>query len=904
MTRGSASAVLLERDDELSVVGDALRRASEGTGGVVVVAGPLGNGKTALLRALPQHPLARHCAVLRASASTIERDQNRGVLRQLIECSAVPAEDDPPADPARLLLDLAASTGGTPLLVLVDDLQWADHESLVTLEALARQVQHLRVVLVVAVRDGDPLAHLPVVVSIVAGAAHRVQPKPLTPAASAALMRDRLGRPCDEEFALVCHELTGGNPMLLVGLALAWCVEGEPPVAANVGLVRALRPSYARDRLVACVRAQTAPARALLEALAVLDGGVADAVALADLDRITQLEVTRSLRRAGLLSATGLAHAGLREAVEATMTAAEHEELQIRAARWWYVNGRPVQDVARLLLGITRPQGLWVVEVLRGAADIALRSGAPEEAARYLRRALLDTSADGTDRAKVLVDLATVVCGFDVQATMRNISHAVALLHEPRDRAAALIRLAPTVLGDAPAELLPMLRQVAAELGDGTGLDSVGFDLALRLEARVRFAGLTDRVELECAVSRLAALGPGAPMVTGAERELRGVLLHFAMLSVGAPAAEIAAQAQRLLGRDPASSPETSSVAPLLVTCLAVADAPGAATDWLDRALEAARSRGDAVEQSVLQSQQALIHLLSGRPAVAARKAVDACELSVLNSAAAGTAAVVVLAGIALQLRDSVLIDQALTFAGKVSANECLAVMVGVLNASRAALRGDLPAAEEALVECGTRLEELGWRNPVLFPWRSLLALVKKRLGDTTGALALAEEERVIAEEWGAPSGIGRAWRVLGALTDEHRGIELSRRAVEVLEGSAHALELALALRQWATLTGRDDLWRRCLEVAVDIGAKNIADQARAALGGGTPTSAASTLTQAELRVALLAVAGRANQEIADELAVTSRAVEKHLTNTYRKLGVRKRVQLSEALHHVGGEQV
>jgi hypothetical protein len=81
-----------------------------------------------------------------------------------------------------------------------------------------------------------------------------------------------------------------------------------------------------------------------------------------------------------------------------------------------------------------------------------------------------------------------------------------------------------------------------------------------------------------------------------------------------------------------------------------------------------------------------------------------------------------------------------------------------------------------------------------------------------------------------------------------------------VRSGCRHPeLELALALRQWAQLSGRDDLWRRCLEVAVGVGADSVAAQARTG------------------------------------------AVEKHLTNTYRKLGVRRRAELAEALHLAAG---
>ncbi|MGW0520803.1 AAA family ATPase [Crossiella sp. NPDC003009] len=896
MRKAVHAAVLLERDGELDVVGRVLRGAAGGAGGVIVLTGPLGIGKTALLRALARSHGSAECVVLHASGAPIELDFADGVLRQLLESTPAAApEEGTGADLLPALLGLA---GERVLLVLVDDLHWADEDSLAVLEAFARRAQHLRAVLVVSVRDGDPLASRPAVVSIVAGAAHRLRPLPLTRAGSAALVRARLGRDCDEEFALACHQATGGNPMLLTALALSWRAEGRPPTAAGAAAVRAMRPSYARDRIATCVSGQPEPARALLKALAVL-GELSDAAALTGLDRVALLGVTSSLRKLGLLSDNGFAHPAVRDAVEDMMTAAEREELHVRAARLLHGSGRAAEEVAGQLLEITRPQGAWVVHILRAAAAVALRSGARETAVRYLRRALLDTSADGEDRARVLVDLASAVRGLDVQAAARCISYAVPLLREPRDRAAALIRLTPMVMADAPDCVVGMLRQVAAELGDPSGLDPVDRELALRIEARWRYAAATDRGELVQAASRLAGLGPGGA-TSGAERELRAVLLYTAMVGVGLPASEVAAQAGRLLEQEPASSPVRCSAAPLLVTCLAAANAAGDTAGWLDQAMEVAGSRGDVVEQAVIRSEQALVHLVSGRITEAVRAAAGAAELIGWTWSAMGPSTLVVLAGVVLQLRDPVLTGQALAATGSEPADECLAAVVGLLRASDAAQRGDLPGAAALLVECGTRLDRSGWRNPVLFPWRTSLALLKHRLGDTEDALALAEEERLIAEEWGAASATGRALRVLGVLRGEQGGAALTHRAIEVLEGAGAGLELALALRQCAELSGSEDLWRRCLQVAEDIGVRRIADQARAALGGGAPAPAAVRLTPSERRVALLAVAGQSNQEIAESLAVTLRAVEKHLTNTYRKLGVQRRAELAEALHEIG----
>jgi DNA-binding CsgD family transcriptional regulator len=542
------------------------------------------------------------------------------------------------------------------------------------------------------------------------------------------------------------------------------------------------------------------------------------------------------------------------------------------------------------------------VEVLRVAAENAVRRGRPEDAARYLRRALLHTSADGGDRARVLVDLATAECGFDIRSAVRSTSYAVGLLGTPRERAAAVIQLTPTVLGDAPPLVRSLLEQVAGELGDLTRLDGVDRELALRIEARLRYSAVFDFAEPNSAMSRLAAMGSEPPMTTGAERELLAVLLHAATAGAHRTAAEVAELAGRLFEYEPALSAHASGTAPLLCIALAAADLPGVVTTWLERAFGAAQRRGDAVDQAMIRVEQAVVHLLSGHLTDATRAAADAVDLGVWSEHTAGTAAAFLVGLVAVQLRNPVLTGRLLDSACRVEESGCLGAVTGFLRGSAALLRGDLATTAVTWAESGRSLDRSGWRNPVLFPWRSSLALVKHRLGETAEALELAEEERLVAEQWGAPSGVGRAWRVLGLLVGGPAGADWTCRAVKVLEGSAHRLELARALRQWAEASGRDDVWRRCLEVATEIDAKPIAERARIALRNKAFSFRGSRLTPSERRVALLAVRGSSNQEIAEALGVAGRTVEKHLTNTYLKLGVRGRAELVEGMLWVPAE--
>jgi DNA-binding CsgD family transcriptional regulator len=92
------------------------------------------------------------------------------------------------------------------------------------------------------------------------------------------------------------------------------------------------------------------------------------------------------------------------------------------------------------------------------------------------------------------------------------------------------------------------------------------------------------------------------------------------------------------------------------------------------------------------------------------------------------------------------------------------------------------------------------------------------------------------------------------------------------------------------------------LTLAENVGASAAAEHARTELhlaGGRAPgpaTMPADRLTPGERRVAELAAAGQSNRQIANALFITVKAVEWHLGNAYRKLGVRARDELASTL--------
>jgi DNA-binding CsgD family transcriptional regulator len=198
--------------------------------------------------------------------------------------------------------------------------------------------------------------------------------------------------------------------------------------------------------------------------------------------------------------------------------------------------------------------------------------------------------------------------------------------------------------------------------------------------------------------------------------------------------------------------------------------------------------------------------------------------------------------------------------------------------------------------------------DPARLWWRSLKAVALDRLGRRGEAIELAREELAVTRAFGAPWALGRTLRVLGALEGDE-GLDMLREAVDVLEGSTARLEHAKALaalgsglrRARRPSEAREPL-RRALELAGACGAAPVSELARSELraAGSRPRRDAlrgvGSLTPSERRVADLAATGRTNRDIAQELYVTPKTVEVHLSNAYRKLGIGSRRELGGAL--------
>ena len=210
------------------------------------------------------------------------------------------------------------------------------------------------------------------------------------------------------------------------------------------------------------------------------------------------------------------------------------------------------------------------------------------------------------------------------------------------------------------------------------------------------------------------------------------------------------------------------------------------------------------------------------------------------------------------------------------------------------------------------RLLDAGEDVPDVIPWRTAAALAAVRLGHRVEGTALAREHLSLAGASGAPYPIALGLRTLATVDAHTDRSSLLRQALDELDGVPAArlqaqIETDLAgllllggspgdaaeglalLRGAETYAGNENLWPLLGRVRRLLGRM---DQEPQPVLGETLAS----LTAAEQRVARLAATGLTNREIADQLVVTVKAVEWHLSHVYRKLGIHSRGALTSVL--------
>ncbi len=955
MTDLTGRTNLLEREAELEQIGGALRTAAAGVGGIVLIEGPAGIGKSSLLGAAADLAKAGRMGVLRARGGVLEREFALGVVVQLLAPSIEPLTDrerervfagaaglarplfeevpDRAAADDRLFARFhglhwlcARLAEQRPLALIVDDAHWADEHSLRFLAYLEARIEEIPACVILAVRTGEAAAAPEALTGLIE---HEpltaIRPLPLSPAAVAELVRGSLGEETGDDVCGACARTTGGNPLLARQLIAALEERGRESASLDARAIAAIGPPSVARFVAARLRRHPPPVGAVARALATLgdDASLPDTAKVADLDHKATADAVDALIEAGLLH-PGLpprfVHPIVQQALQDSIPPAERAQLHMSAARELARDPARHERVAAHLLavGAAGPVGeQWAFEALTASARRASDRGSPDQAARFLRRAL-EEEAPASLRRGILLDLGAAESAARVPEAAERMEQAFQLSSTPAERATAALGLSMVrfLAGELPGAI------AACEnlLGTADGLDR---ELLLGLEFQAAATRLVGGLPSAETFGRLLALEQEVSRGrTAAERSLLAMMAVVFAGTTARTADEVATLAEGAWGDGQllveVRSEHPTLAAPATSIALTAATIAIALTGRLTRAIEVwtagveeAQTRSSKILYSNSLGLRASARAWSGDLGGAEADAVAALALLPADDPIVRPAALSALTDVHIEHGAH---DQAAALlrdawpTGELPLT--LSISQALASRGRLALRvGDPVAALIDLEEAGRRSLAIAYVNPMALMWRSYAALAAARLGEHDRARALIEEDLEIARRFGAPEPIGEALRVRALLAPSGEMVELARGAVDVLADSelrvAHAralIDLGAALRRGghrreARLPLREglDLANRCgsaveTDRAIDELRATGARPRRPALSG------VDSLSAQERRIAAMATKGLSNREIAEALFLTRRTVEMHLTGAYRKLDVSGRGDLPEAL--------
>ena len=401
------------RQHELDELRDHWRRARAGRGGFVLVTGEAGIGKTRLVEQFAEE-VGQDGAVAWGATGGPDAPALwlwRSVLRDVqgpsehdtrgSEPVPGPRSDlgDPagPAEHERVrLVDALVNAARQPLLVVLDDLHWADADSVGLLRLTVGEARRVSLLVVGTARseeiDAGSLLHA--TLADLAPSAAAIHLDGLSADGLHDLVHALTGRSPSEDLVSSVIDRTGGNPFFVREVLRLLVAEGgldDAMAGGDLGV-----PTLVRDVLLRRVGQLSGPARAVLDTAAVtgttavLDlvaavtnlptSAVVDAAAEAEAARLVAIE-------AGRLRFT---HDLVRDALTAALEPRERRRLHLAVAHATRDRpGTPASEIAHHLLDAL-PSGdpAEAAEAAQAAGRDALADHAPGEAVRFLERAL------------------------------------------------------------------------------------------------------------------------------------------------------------------------------------------------------------------------------------------------------------------------------------------------------------------------------------------------------------------------------------------------------------------------------------------------------------------------------------------------------------------------------------
>jgi DNA-binding CsgD family transcriptional regulator len=861
---------LSERDDELGAFDRILAEAVHGRGAVVLVNGAIGIGKTALLQAMAERAAPRGGSPFLVTATGAEQPHPFGVLERLTRslCAAGMAEPFPGRAPggSGLLLDSFAAmdrvwatirdfAGQRALVLGIDDVHFADEQSMRFLHYLIQRVDDSGVVVILTERSSyERETAAPHATMLALPHCHLMRLEPLTASGIAEQMAGRFGAAPAAASVLSCVDLTGGSPLLLSALLDDFpagpSAAVEPGPSSGRAVVRALHrdspgtaavepgPSLGRA-VVRALHRDSPGTAAVARAKAVLGRSATEAL-IADLLAVDVTRVREELLELGamgLLAGDRFRHEHIRRAVLTTVPLGELHAMHGRAAELLHESGASAPAVARQLIaardGTKAP---WRVAIMAEAARLAMAEGDAARAVASLRHAAA-FSADEQQRAQIGVLVADAEWHTDPTRAARRLPDlgrdARAGLLTGRDLLLLVDQL--TWWGHF-AEADDLLRLPGT--GSGDGEPALG-----RLWRAFRRAGLTPgsgadgRAADGRAADGRAADGRASPDYwPGTMTAITYVTAAMVTTYEGAEPGG-AGPALHGVHAGTAFTPALYDIVLLLRTGRAQE-----ALRWSDRLLDEKWIARVPMRRAIIEMIRALAALRAGAPAEALR-----LVRGVLVSVPAQVWGIV--AGLPLSIAVTATTE------------------LGLLQHARSYLSLPVPPTMFDTPFALPYLQSLGrYRQAVGHPQVTLAELTHH--DDEEGEKVFWRNERAAV------------LRVLGMIRPIHEVAMRTRTTSGEARGRADATPFRNHGPEAEQPTEADQPHDERDVAAIVRGAR---------------------LTHAERRVAVLAAAGNTNRQIAEQLSVTVSTIEQHLTKIYRKLNVRSRSGLAARLRRQAG---
>ncbi|WP_234311960.1 AAA family ATPase [Streptomyces griseus] len=910
----------------------------ESYGGPLTFTGSAGLGKTTLIAAARTRAAAQGFTVLSAKGGETEQELAFRLVRQLMQ-PTLAAMDEPELrtflgswyDIVATALGLEAADAAhvpdptgvrdgldwvmtrltvlkAPVVVLLDDLHWADAESLGWLASFAPRAADLPLLIVAAYRPDEHSPNPTALRNLVELQGNRPYTlEPLSSNAVAQIIRNKVGAQAEDEFCRESWKATCGNPYEAVELAIRL---GERHVAGRrheLPLMRELATAVKGPGLLEYLKRLRTPIRHFAWAAAVLGESISSELTatIAVVSSEDAAEAVEQLRADRILTdAQGpgeeleFTHPLIATTISRDIPSYLRVGMHNRAAEALRAAGIGPAATARHLLQVPCDGRPEVVECLRAAARENLRAGAPEPARRLLNRALQEPPPP-EHRAAILHELACATFLIEPTATIRHLREALSEPDvDPDLRAAIVYRLAQALahtdqLAEAAAVTADEVKKAANRRAK----------LRMQADHFVWSAFRTDEPDSPARSRTLARLAEQLPRRGLEERYILGLRAWDALVR-GEPRQTVLTCTEDALRGGMSWTDENRgfevpvSVALAFMYC----DQPRRAEELFKEGMAECQDKGWRGSHLALgQTLYGYIRYRRGCLAEAEHWAEEGLSIADRVEGAVpaqwfaiGTLIQTLVArgrvGEARQLADTYRY-------GTMVPNAVIYPDPRTVYAELLLAEGRHAEAEQLLSAVGERLEARAWRNPSWCPWQLDLASALAPT-DPERAATLARDAAKRARDFGAASMIGQALHTEAEVTGGPAALDLHAEAVEHLEQSPASYELARALVGYGAALSRNgrvqeaaDRLYQGLESAVHCGAETLASRAREELSaaGLRPLPLrypqTDTLTAHERRAAEMTAQGHPLAVVAKGLHLTEQGVRQLLSSVYRKIG-------------------